>query len=303
MYVYRAAGENLELARSELEGFLQSQGMEPEVRQNGRLFFSDSEPMEGQLKRLALFHEVGEVVEAGEVEFEGSFRVDAVVLDGDHDSQELEQSYGEKLNEQGREVDLENPATVFTVYALGNEEKLVRRLVDIDRGLYEERSNEKRPFSSPVSLDPVLARVMVNLSGVKPGEFLLDPFCGTGGILIEAGLCGVGVKGLDIESEMVEGTRKNLEKYGILVHDLKEADFSESPQLFDPVDAMVTDLPYGRSSPKEGELDGILEVAEKLCDGKLVFAYHEPGFGGLQHAHEVFVHGTLTRYIYVQDLS
>ncbi len=45
-------------------------------------------------------------------------------------------------------------------------------------------------------MSPKLARCMVNLTGVKENDLVLDPFCGTGGILIEAGIMGARVIGV-----------------------------------------------------------------------------------------------------------
>ena len=149
----------------------------------------------------------------------------------------------------------DRPDEDLRLYVYGGGSYLGRVVEDIDRGLFEKRSNEKRPFSSPVSLDPVLARVLVNLSGVEAGEHLLDPFCGTGGILIEAGLCGVGVYGFDVKEEMVEGARENLEEYGVIVHDIRQRDALELDDSYlSDIDAVVTDLPYGRSSVQKYEL-------------------------------------------------
>lgn len=59
-----------------------------------------------------------------------------------------------------------------------------------------------------------LARMMANIAlGTKPlsvGDVLLDPFCGTGRILIESVLVGSSVLGADIDPSAVEATRQNL---------------------------------------------------------------------------------------------
>jgi hypothetical protein len=48
------------------------------------------------------------------------------------------------------------------------------------------------------------------MSGALPGEWILDPFCGTGGTLIEAALIGCREAGTDADLEMIAGSRKNL---------------------------------------------------------------------------------------------
>jgi len=58
-------------------------------------------------------------------------------------------------------------------------------------------------------LPPKLAQILVNLSGLEKGR-ILDPFCGTGVILQEAGLLGYSVYGTDLAEKMVHFTRDNL---------------------------------------------------------------------------------------------
>lgn len=103
-----------------------------------------------------------------------------------------------------------------------------------------------RPFFSPVTIHPKFARFLVNLSRTKPGELILDPFCGTGGILIEAGLMGRRVTGSDASLEMVKGARLNL-KYYSLNGEVQHSDFM-SVNTDSKVDAIATDLPYGKNS-------------------------------------------------------
>lgn len=59
---------------------------------------------------------------------------------------------------------------------------------------------------------PKVAQTMINLSGpLKPLEYILDPFCGSGTILQEAILMGYRAIGSDIEQKMIENSEKNLE--------------------------------------------------------------------------------------------
>ncbi len=308
-YLYLLAGEDMELATEEVKGFLRSQRVEESVERRGRLAETGAEP--SQLRRLALVHEVSRKLEEGalgdlqpEYRPSSSYRVRAVEVEGDHDTQEIQERLGEVLEAGQNEVDLENPEEVVTAYLLEDRYVLGERVLDIDRGLFEKRKNQERPFSSPVSLDPVLARVLVNLAGVQAGEHVLDPFCGTGGVLIEAGLCGVGVHGLDISGEMVEGARENLEEYGIIVHDIRQGDVADAASIFgQEFSAVITDLPYGKASRSENSpVDSFLEIAPELAN-KVVFMSDRSGIAELEPEHEVYVHSNLTRYIYVVDYS
>ncbi|WEL19402.1 methyltransferase domain-containing protein [Candidatus Nanohalococcus occultus] len=304
-YVYLLAGEDLELAKADLQGFLRSQKIEETSDVVSRLASTETEPE--QLKRLGLTHEVSKILYRGKKESidfdyrpQHSYAVRAENIDAEIEGAESE--IGEYLSTEENSVDLENPVETIKIYVLEDEIVVGKVIEDIDRSLFQERTNDNREFSSPVSLDPVLARVLVNLSEAPPGSHVIDPFCGTGGILIEAGLCGIGVHGSDIQKEMVKGTRKNLEEYGIIVHDIKECAIDEVSEEFGTkFDALVTDLPYGQSSKSENRpIQNFLQSMDEIADTK-VFMYNEPELAGYEASFEVYVHKNLTRYIYVLD--
>ncbi len=74
-------------------------------------------------------------------------------------------------------------------------------------------------------LPPKLARIMVNLAHVSKGETLVDPFCGSGTILMEAALATEAKKifGSDIETHQIADTEKNT-AWLIAQHILFESD-------------------------------------------------------------------------------
>lgn len=254
------------------------------------------------MKRLALVHEAAEIVEVSE-DLEISYRPQkSFAVKSECSEANVEEELGKTLATEGNIVDLEDPDEVIKVYEIADNYCIARMIENIDRSLFEGRKNQERPFSSPISLDPVLARVLVNLSKVSAGDSVLDPFCGTGGILIESGLCGVDIHGLDVQQEMVEGTRENLETYGIIGYDIRQGEISEVDEIFDQgFDAIITDLPYGQASRKEGEpVEKFIEVAPELAD-KVVFMSDQKSLNGLEPEFSVYVHKNLTRYIYLID--
>lgn len=298
MYVYRLAGENLELAEAELNGFLKAVGGSETASRQKRLAFTESHPE--QLKRLALTHEVAEEIDLEEFRPEGSYAVRVENLsDKDIEKEEIESEIGQKISTDSNSVNLEDPETTVKVYITEDQRFYGKIVEDIPRNLFEKRTNEKRPYSSPISMDPVLARVLVNLSETSAEDSILDPFCGTGGILIEAGLCGIMPKGLDIQDEMVSGTIENLEAYGILNHEIKKGDISEIKEMFDEYESIISDLPYGKASKQENKaVEKFLKFIESF-DGKTVFMYNKAALGDYEADFEVYVHKNLTRYIYV----
>ena len=109
------------------------------------------------------------------------------------------------------------------------------------------------PQGHPTSLHPKLARVLVNLTGAKVGDVILDPFCGGGGILIEGGLVSFRVVGFDIDSVMLKRAKINLDYVGVEGYRLEQKDATTITKHYDFI---VTDLPYGKNSKlSEKELD------------------------------------------------
>jgi len=142
---------------------------------------------------------------------------------------------------------------------------------------------------------------MVNLTGLERGGAVLDPMCGTGGILIEAGLIGMEVHGRDIEAEMVEGCRENLRAFDV-DGAIEQGAITDLASSFDAdVDAIVSDLPYGRASPKEGQglVRTFLEQAKQVCDGPIVMMTDQETIGDRPADFSIYVHKSLSRHLYV----
>ena len=149
----------------------------------------------------------------------GSFAVRCSRLDAGMDGLSpsvLAGQAGKALLERGAgPVDLEAPDWTLRMVFVGGEHEAVGWGVAQPRepSTWTERSAPERPYMKPVSLDPRLARVLVNLGrpGVGPAASICDPLCGTGGVLLEAELVGVPAVGVDLDPEMVAGTTANLE--------------------------------------------------------------------------------------------
>ncbi|QQG48362.1 MAG: hypothetical protein HY247_06340 [archaeon] len=80
-----------------------------------------------------------------------------------------------------------------------------------DSASIRARGTRKPTPHSDISLSPRLASVLVNLSGLGPGGVVLDPFCGSGTILMEASLKGLRCLGLDARASRVQDARQNLQ--------------------------------------------------------------------------------------------
>lgn len=157
-------------------------------------------------------------------------------------------------NSQNIKVNLSKPKTLVRVVAHGNDLFVGIERIKLDKKHFEDSKPHKRPFFYPGSMNPKLARCMVNLSRIRAGELLLDPFCGTGGILIEAGLIGCKLVGSDIYWKMQNGTAINLDYYGITDYRTFHLDVREL-KMYEKVASVVTDPPYGIST-STGDVDG-----------------------------------------------
>lgn len=178
-----------------------------------------------------------------------TFRVRAVTRDREmkHLVPSLERELGAAINHYGK-VDINNAQVEFRVFLGRGSFLLTRLFCTVDRHALDSRSVSNRVFFSPISLSPRYAKGLLNLCAVSEGERVLDPFCGTGGIVMEAMLIGADTVGTDIDMAMARGTMANIRQMGIKGKcELLALDVSAVPSL-GKFDAIVTDPPYGRSS-------------------------------------------------------
>jgi tRNA (guanine10-N2)-dimethyltransferase len=233
------------------------------------------------------------------------------------DTQAAEGRLGQILVDAGYAVDLEAPASVLLALFAGETAYLGWMVAESVRD-YGDRAPTDRPFFQPGSMDPRLARAVVNLAGVVPGDLVLDPMCGTGGLLIEAGLVGARPLGFDAQRRMVAGARENLDRYlsdaGTQAGDplLGLANASSLPLRNGSVDAVVFDAPYGRQSKIAadslsdlvggalGEADRVGERGVLIADRSYESQAAEAGWQ-VRAVHERRVHRSLTRYVHVLE--
>ena len=74
------------------------------------------------------------------------------------------------------------------------------------------RRDYQRPFRDLKMgmLPPKVAQIMINMAELRPGQTMLDPFCGGGTILQEALLMGLNAVGSDIDVNALKGAETNL---------------------------------------------------------------------------------------------
>ena len=312
------SGESEELARA--EAISVSEIFDPnasQIENDTRSIIIEGDFETSQLvDRLALAWSASQHVFSGQEEELASFleslkipgntfrvKVKRLGDQGPDDGQSLARNMGQILARRCK-VDLDNPEIEIRILMAN---KLYAGILagDIDRSSFEVRKSEHRPFSHPISLHPKLARALVNITGISPGQTLLDPFCGTGGILLEAGLIGCQILGGDIDQRMVDGSILNLNHYGINEPDIRKQDISDWSES---VDAIATDPPYGRSASTAKEpIESLYKRTFEMCQnilkpgGKLAIVLPDEKYTNLSEMElemilPVRVHKSLTRY-------
>lgn len=168
-----------------------------------------------------------------------------------------------------KQVDLDNPQeefiTILSKHGLWFGQLISHSL----RKDIQQRAAHKRPFFHPSSMNPLLQRTMVNLAAIKPGGWLLDPFCGTGGALIEASRLDIRSVGVEINRKIIWGAFQNL-KADRITKDSTDLIFGDAIQLpfrRGSISAIVTDPPYGTASSTRGfDLqDLLLDFFQAIC--------------------------------------
>jgi tRNA (guanine10-N2)-dimethyltransferase len=216
-------------------------------------------------------------------------------------------------NTHKTKVNLKTPDKTFLGILTSNKLVFGVKLGEIQTKTFSERRPRKKPFFHPSAMPSKLARCMINLTRTKPNTLLLDPFCGTGSVMIEAALIGCHVLGFDIQRRMTTGCRKNLKHYHISAEGLVIADSRKLPLT--RLECLVTDPPYGKSastmkSTTKRIVQGVLRSAfpllpegQRICIASpktlnIARIGAEIGYKHLE-SHFAYVHRTLTREIAV----
>ena len=151
---------------------------------------------------------------------------------------------------------------------------VVQNYEDYGRRDYQRPARDEKVGMIP----PKVAQVMINLAGtLKPLEYILDPFCGSGTTLQEAILMGYRAVGSDIEPKMIENSEKNLEwfrnryrvtpgRYKLFQSNAAEISL-QLPNL--KIAAIVTEGTLGpiySKLPKKPEMQSNFKALAKLYD-------------------------------------
>lgn len=119
----------------------------------------------------------------------------------------------------------------------------------------DQYSLKRRAYLGPTSMDAELSFVMASLGRVRQGSWVLDPFVGTGSILLSCSLRGAYCVGTDIDIRVLRGKNdnenvfSNFRQFGRPRPELIRSDnaiYHRHYRTNTPIyDAIVCDPPYG----------------------------------------------------------
>lgn len=200
-----------------------------------------------------------------DAKFKGSLAVRTMRIDGrinDFSTQSTAGKIGSIAVTEQFTIDLENPEIEIGLIADGGSNIVACGWLvgnfDDSIGTANRRATE-RPFFRPISLDPRLARLAVNLAcGPIDKQAVLDPMTGTGGFAVEAVMMGRRCIAVDMNQEMVDGTTQNIawalqgqpakNEYLVVTGDACELPKTIENSWHGQISGIVLDPPYGRNS-------------------------------------------------------
>jgi len=157
-------------------------------------------------------------------------------------------------------VSLDNPD--ITLYAcIDGARYLLGVLITAFRPLHERGY---RAYVHPSMLNPVIANAMIDLAG-NPTS-VIDPFCGSGTIIIERWLRGgtTLLLGMDVKYRHVRGALANARQAGAVV-DLIVGDVRLPPLRRISIDAVITNPPFGLRERPIGGLRPVYAALRRLA--------------------------------------
>lgn len=260
-YLFELSGEHPDLPIWESEALMHCSGNVRLIERDSlaAIFHADASPDQFST-RIALSHFLNEHIVSVEfddipsaiksIDLSGieSVAISIRITEGKRKNfnvQELTRRFGAILANKTK-IDLERPHARLRIY-ISERAHIGKEIARIDRSQFEKRKNRYLPFVSPISIHPRLARALINLTAKSVSSKILDPFCGTGAILIEAAMMGMGVYGSDISDRMTEGSKANLENLKLSAH-IEKMDVGKIGHFQKKFDCIVTDPPYGRSA-------------------------------------------------------
>lgn len=146
-----------------------------------------------------------------------------------------------------------------------------------DSASMRQRGTSRPIPHADIAMSPRLARTIVNLAGLRPGQTLLDPFCGAGTILMEAHAKSLRCLGADSRASRVQEARENLRwsaGASDAGYDIRKGDARDLPRMLrgTKVDGIVTEpllLPRLVARPRTPTAKAMIEESAGVYNDAL----------------------------------
>lgn len=149
-----------------------------------------------------------------------------------------------------------------------NEKTLFGRLTQKNDYENIEKRDDNKPIHRPsLDISIRLAKILINISGIKKGETLYDPFCGIGTILQEALLQEIKTVGVDKDKDAILGAEKNLEWFNFNKENYTLINFDSTKVNLPEINCLVTEPDLGmllKKTPTKEKAKQMLKGFEKL---------------------------------------
>jgi|GEM_PF-193689 len=300
------------LAQDELNSILNSYGyiVNPQMVQGHFYFFEsrevDNRVLERAFKRAGLIFEIGEIIDLELLDIIIKDNKILVWEDGNISEDTV------KLLRNAREINqYSNTNLRFRVFNI-NKTKHFGKIIYSEKFHAKRVKKLKYVVSYPTVLPNRLMKAMINLAGVKEGDTILDPFVGTARILMEASLMGINGLGIDVDLKMISLSEQNITLNGLSDSvKIKHGNAMSLVNINEPINGIVTDPPYGKSSSLKGisiselytksleSMNSILEKNQRcimIFPDKTLIELASPFFT-VKNIYPARVHKSLTRYI------
>ncbi|MCP4763962.1 MAG: methyltransferase domain-containing protein [archaeon] len=173
--------------------------------------------------------------------------------------------------------ELYTPNRKEIVYSLTEEGIYIGFSLNVSNSNEMKMIDEERPYiNMKGSIAPKFAKILLSFANLQRplgNRRILDPFCGTGTILLFAYIQGIQVFGADIEQKSISGTKNNLKWIQNQLekplkinfnNNLIKSDIEDIPSKFDGIkfDGIVTEpilLPYFKDLPKYDQINEIIQ--------------------------------------------
>ncbi len=288
-YYFITKKENIELARDESIALIKAYDADAKVLIKNRLIIAESDTDLRRVgERASMLRYAGKDIDT--IDNIKSFLCKIINLrDKKFDYNQYINRFIHKKGLADAKVSLRDPDITFGIIIDEEEYHCV---------LLEKKEIElQKIYKHPAELNDRLAALMINLSGVKEGEMLLDPCCGTGTIVMHASNIGIDAIGCDIAMKMCRYSKANL-NVNNLYASIINCDSIYLP--IERVDVMVSNMPYGRaSSTYKRNSRKLINAIINECNARKVIMCKEGDEPEYIKAYDLYVHSNLSRRIVI----